>query len=92
MKALGIIRPIDKLGRVVIPIEVRRAQGWEEGTPMEMFASENGLVMREYGNPHEHLVDVLEVVKSIVETDLDNHTVALQLEHLIEKYSIDGGK
>ncbi|HLR59640.1 MAG TPA: AbrB family transcriptional regulator, partial [Pseudogracilibacillus sp.] len=39
MKALGIVRKIDDLGRVVIPKEVRISQGWEPGHSMEMFMS-----------------------------------------------------
>lgn len=49
MKALGIVRRIDDLGRVVIPKEVRKSQGWDSGEPMEMFLSEEGLVIRPYG-------------------------------------------
>ena len=36
-KALGIIRKLDGLGRIVIPMEFRRAYGWEEGQASEMF-------------------------------------------------------
>lgn len=81
MKALGIVRKIDELGRVVIPKEVRNTQGWESGTSMEMFMSEEGLVMRQYGNKHEELVDVL---KTISESGRVDKT---KLEALIEKYS-----
>ena len=33
MKAIGIVRRIDDLGRVVIPDEIRRTMGIREGTP-----------------------------------------------------------
>jgi AbrB family looped-hinge helix DNA binding protein len=48
MKALGIVRKIDDLGRLVIPKEVRDRQGWSSGQPMEMFMSDEGLVIRGY--------------------------------------------
>ena len=48
MRALGIVRKIDELGRIVIPKEVRRANGWESGTPIEMFATTDGVNMQEY--------------------------------------------
>ncbi|ULT55423.1 AbrB/MazE/SpoVT family DNA-binding domain-containing protein [Neobacillus drentensis] len=48
MKALGIVRHIDDLGRVVIPAEVRKVNGWKAGTPVEMLATENGLFINEY--------------------------------------------
>lgn len=35
LKALGIVRKLDELGRIVIPKEVRDAQGWEKGEAME---------------------------------------------------------
>ncbi|WP_428909444.1 AbrB/MazE/SpoVT family DNA-binding domain-containing protein [Niallia sp. Krafla_26] len=53
MKALGIVRKIDDLGRVVIPMEVRRTNGWETGTPVELFSTEEGLLIREYGREQE---------------------------------------
>lgn len=37
MKATGIVRRIDDLGRVVIPKEIRRNLGIKEGDPLEIF-------------------------------------------------------
>ena len=37
MKATGIIRRVDDLGRVVIPKEIRRTAGIREGDPLEIF-------------------------------------------------------
>ena len=37
MKATGIIRRVDDLGRVVIPREIRRSLGIREGEPLEIF-------------------------------------------------------
>ena len=39
MKATGIVRRIDDLGRVVIPKEIRRTLRLREGTPLEIFTS-----------------------------------------------------
>ena len=41
MKATGIIRRIDDLGRVVIPKEIRRNLGIREGDPLEIFLQED---------------------------------------------------
>ena len=38
MKATGIVRRIDDLGRVVIPKEIRRTLRIKEGTPLEIFS------------------------------------------------------
>lgn len=37
MKATGIVRRVDDLGRVVIPQEIRRSLGIREGEPLELF-------------------------------------------------------
>ena len=34
MKQSGIARKLDKLGRIVVPIEARRVLGWEDTTPV----------------------------------------------------------
>lgn len=41
MKATGIIRRIDDLGRVVIPREIRRSMGIHEGDALEIFVDPN---------------------------------------------------
>lgn len=49
MRAVGIVRKVDELGRVVIPKELRRVLGMPEGTPLEIFTSQNGeVVLRKY--------------------------------------------
>ncbi|MBB6452012.1 AbrB family transcriptional regulator (stage V sporulation protein T) [Salirhabdus euzebyi] len=63
--AIGIVRRMDDLGRVVIPIEVRRAHGWESGTPLEMLASDEGIVVRKYKSNHEK-EQTLNALKSLL--------------------------
>lgn len=45
MKATGIVRKIDDLGRVVIPKEIRRTMRIREGDPLEIFTGNNGEVI-----------------------------------------------
>lgn len=45
MKATGIIRRTDDLGRVVIPREIRRTLGIHEGDPLEIYIDKDGSVM-----------------------------------------------
>ena len=45
MKATGIVRRIDDLGRVVIPKEIRRTMRIREGEPMEIFTDGGGSVI-----------------------------------------------
>ena len=49
MKATGIVRRIDDLGRVVIPKEIRRTMRIREGEPMEIFTGREGeIVLKKY--------------------------------------------
>lgn len=45
MKATGIVRRIDDLGRVVIPKEIRRTMRIREGDPLEIFTEKDGEVI-----------------------------------------------
>lgn len=49
MKATGIVRRIDDLGRVVIPKEIRRTMRIHEGDPLEIFVERDGeVIFRKY--------------------------------------------
>lgn len=49
MKATGIVRRIDDLGRVVIPKELRRAVRIQEGDPLEIFTTNEGqIILQKY--------------------------------------------
>lgn len=49
MKATGIVRRIDDLGRVVIPKEIRRTMHIREGAPLEIFTNDEGdVIFRKY--------------------------------------------
>jgi AbrB family looped-hinge helix DNA binding protein len=68
MKALGIVRNIDGLGRVVIPKEVRRVKGWNEGQPMEMLMDGDNLIIRPYGQDFEKQALVNQIVEVLEHT------------------------
>ena len=53
MKATGIIRRVDDLGRVVIPKEIRRIMAIREGDALEIFTTDDGVVFRKYTQPTE---------------------------------------
>lgn len=48
MKATGIVRKIDGLGRVVIPIEIRRLLDLKEKDPIEIFIDEDSIILKKY--------------------------------------------
>lgn len=48
MKSTGIVRHVDDLGRVVIPKELRRTFGINEGDSLEVFTDGDKIVLRKY--------------------------------------------
>lgn len=48
MKSTGIVRKVDELGRVVIPIELRRTLGINEKDGLEIFVENDRVILRKY--------------------------------------------
>jgi len=48
VKATGIVRKVDELGRVVIPIELRRTLGIAERDALEIYTDEDRIVLQKY--------------------------------------------
>lgn len=48
MKASGIVRNVDNVGRVVIPMEIRKVMEINEGDPLEIVRVNNDIVLRKY--------------------------------------------
>ncbi len=57
MKATGIVRRIDDLGRIVIPKEIRRTMRIREGDPLEIFTSKDGEVIFKKYSPIGELTE-----------------------------------
>jgi len=69
MKATGIVRRIDDLGRVVIPKEIRRTLRIREGDPLEIFVDREGEVILKKYSPIGELGDFAkEYAESLYET------------------------
>lgn len=69
MKATGIVRRIDDLGRVVIPKEIRRTMRIREGDPLEIYTSTDGeVIFRKYsalGEMSENASQVAEIMQRL---------------------------
>lgn len=65
MKATGIVRKIDDLGRVVIPKEIRKNLRIREGDSLEIYIENNGDIILKKHNPIEG--DMLEIATKYVE-------------------------
>ncbi|MBH0231853.1 AbrB/MazE/SpoVT family DNA-binding domain-containing protein [Halobacillus yeomjeoni] len=48
MKSTGIVRKVDELGRVVIPIELRRTLGINEKDALEIYVDDDRIVLKKY--------------------------------------------
>ncbi len=66
LKATGIVRNIDELGRVVIPKELRRTLGWSNSDPIEVFVEGERVILQRYtlgcffcGTTKEQVQDLL---------------------------------
>jgi len=48
MKSTGIVRKVDELGRVVIPIELRKTLGIDVKDSLEIFVDQEKIILRKY--------------------------------------------
>ncbi|MGF7535360.1 AbrB/MazE/SpoVT family DNA-binding domain-containing protein [Bacillus mexicanus] len=48
MKELGLVRKVDDLGRIVVPVELRRNLGIDIKDPVEFFVDGNKIVLKKY--------------------------------------------
>ena len=48
MKATGIVRKVDELGRIVLPIELRRTLGIEIRDPLEIYVDGESIMLKKY--------------------------------------------
>ncbi len=48
MKSTGIVRKIDELGRIVLPIELRRTMGISDKDALEIYVDEESIILKKY--------------------------------------------
>ena len=48
MKSTGIVRKLDDLGRIVLPIELRRTLDIADKAPLEIFVEGDSIILRKY--------------------------------------------
>ncbi len=83
MKATGIVRRIDDLGRVVIPKEIRRTLRIREGDPLEIFTDREGEVILKKYSPIGELGDFAhEYVESLNQT-LDHIACVTDKDYIV---------
>ena len=74
MKATGIVRRIDDLGRVVVPKEIRRTMRIREGQAMEIFTGREGEIVLKKYSPLEEMTDcAAEYAKALSSVCISDH-------------------
>ena len=69
MKATGLVRRIDDLGRVVIPKEIRKTLRIKEGTPMEIYTDRQGeIILKKYSPIGELDIFAKEYTEALFQT------------------------
>lgn len=48
MKSTGIVRPVDNLGRVVLPIELRRVLDIDKDSALEVYVDDDSIILKKY--------------------------------------------
>ena len=79
MKATGIIRRIDDLGRVVIPKEIRHRFRLREGDPLEIYTTNDGIMLAPYDNHIEKETFATEWLRQ-QKDNLKNHRAKFSVE------------
>lgn len=93
MRATGIIRRIDDLGRVVVPKEIRKYVGIKEGDPLEIFVDEDKIILKKY----ESFVGLKELIRRLeeefleVKNDMDLEITEKINEHINALHEIING-
>lgn len=79
MKATGVVRRIDDLGRIVVPKEIRKTMRIKEGEKLEIFTDSDSIILKKYsalGKINDYASDITESIynmlkKNVFITDTD---------------------
>ncbi len=83
MKATGIVRRIDDLGRVVIPKEIRRTMHIKEGAPLEIFTDSKGEVIFKKYSPVGELTDITDQYCEVLNRSVSMPVIICDRDHVI---------
>lgn len=83
MKATGIVRRIDELGRVVIPKEIRRTQRIRQGDALEIFTAADGQVVFKKYSPLVELGELAEVYAEVLAKNLGRPVLVCDRESIV---------
>ena len=83
MMSTGMERPVDELGRIVIPKEIRRSMGIREGEPLEIYLENDAVVFRRYS--YKLTAEVARVAELVEQNcNADRETLRLLTDKFLE--------
>ena len=83
MKATGVVRRIDELGRIVIPKEIRRTLKLREGTPLEIYSGDMGeLILKKY-SPLLDISPIMQEVASSIFSTTNLNVLVTNMESVV---------
>ena len=85
MKATGIVRRIDDLGRVVIPKEIRRTMRIREGDPLEIFTASDGEVIFKKYSPIGELSEFADQYAEVLCRATDLPVIITERDHILKE-------
>lgn len=82
MKATGIIRRIDDLGRIVLPKEIRKSLKIKEGDMLEIYVQDSGIIMLEKYEPMDSLAKLADKYVEVM-SDITGYTACIGTDSYI---------
>lgn len=82
MKSTGIVRRLDELGRITLPIELRRTLGVGERDSLEIFVDDEKIILRKY--------EPADIFTGSTENLIDFHGKKISKESVIELAKLAG--
>lgn len=92
MKATGVIRRIDDLGRIVIPKEIRKTLRIKEGENLEIYIENENIILKKYsavGNLNDFAQELTDSIYSLLKNNIfimDTHDIIAVSGNLKKKY------
>ena len=84
MKSTGVVRKLDELGRITLPIELRRTLGVAERDTLEVFVEEDKIILKKYAP--------CDIFTGSMEDLVDYHDKKVSKQSIIELAELAGLK
>ena len=83
MKATGIVRRIDDLGRIVIPKEIRKTLRINEGSPLEIFTDSSGNVIFKKYSPVREIADIAKIYTDAISLSFSCACIIMDTDRVV---------